>query len=259
MGQAHGIIKLSQHQAEGRRSELTALCLKYIVCTVGAIFLFVLWMKNYGTSRDTAYIAGAAVVFLMSVYLRTNLHYRTYRLSERYLKRTDDLIQAAPSRIQLFGFGMTLLSVKCTVSALMLSPAALCLRFGFHSFALSGERGQLLLMLGASICLLLGGIIFAAVISAHFDCAEYLFFSGKCMSAFSAVENSWVIMCGCCGDSITLGACLVFRGILMSPLCRINLSEKLTRVYLDNRHEDALYCELRYTSLNTEYAAEFIH
>lgn len=259
MGQARGIIKLSRHQAEGRRSELAALCLKYIVCAAAAVFLFALWMKNYGTPRDTAYIAGAAVFFLMSVYLRTSLHYRIYRLSERYLKRADDLIESAPSGIQLFGFGMALLSVKCAVSALMISPAALCMKFGFHSFALSGERGQLTLMLGASVCLLIGGIIFAVVISAHFDCAEYLFFSGNCTSAFYAIENSWVIMRGNCGDSITLGARLVFRGILLSSLSKINLSAKLTKAFVDKRCADDLYFELKCTSINAECAAEFMH
>lgn len=256
---SRGIIKLSGYQAEGRRSEFVPLCLKYIMCLMAASAASVAWMKNYDSIYGYVWIAVAAVSLLLSIHLRTLLNYRIYRMSAEYLKRKRDSTHIKPTSVQLFGFGMTLLSVKCTVTALMLSPAALCLKFGLHSFSLSGERGQLMLMLGASFCLLLSGIIFAAVVSTHFDCAEYLFFSGKCTSAFSAIENSWVIMRGDCGDFIRLNASLIFRGIFMSSLCRINLSEKLTQACLDKRNADDLYCELRYTLINAECAAEFLH
>lgn len=253
---SRGIIKLSRHQAEGRRSEFAPLCLKYIMCIIAAAAAFAAWLKNYDNAYGYVFIAVSAVIFLLSIHLRTLLNYRIYRMSAGYLKRTSEINHTEPTGVQLFGLGITLLSVKAVVISLLLSPAALCLKFGLHSFSLSGERGQLMLMFGASLCLLLSGIIFAVIIPARFDCAEYLFFNGQCGSAFSALENSWIIMRGCCGDSIALGSRLIFRGMILSSLSRINLSARLAK-NLDKQSRGDLYFELSSrTDINSECAAQ---
>lgn len=242
---SRGIIKLSHYQAEGKRSEFAVLCLKYIICAVASAAMFVLWLRNYGEPKSTLLILGAVAAAVLMIYFRTLLHYRMYKLSACYLRRKCDILLTKPTGVQLFGCGITLLSLKCTVVLLMMSPAAMCFYFGMHSFSLSGERGQFMLMLGAAICMIPSGIIFAAMILVHFDCAEYLFFSGKCNSIFSALDTSWLIMEGNCGDDILLSFLLIARGMSICALSRINLAAKLTREYLDKKPSVELYCELR--------------
>lgn len=244
MGLSRGIIKLSHYQAEGKRSEFAALCFKYIVCTVTSVAIFVLWLRNYGNSNALALILASAVAVVLSIYFRTSLHYRMYGLSACYLRRKCDISLIKPTGVQLFGCGITLLALKCTVVLLMLSPAITCFYFGMRSFSMSGNRTLFMLMLGASICMIPSGIIFAAMILVHFDCAEYLFFSGECNSIFSALDTSWLIMEDNCGDGILLRFSLIARGIPICALSRINLAAKLTQVYLDKRHSAELYCEL---------------
>lgn len=245
MGVSRGIIKLSHYQAEGKRNEFAVLCLKYIICAVAAAAIFVLWLRNYGNSKSRFLILGAAAAAALSIYFRTLLHHRMYKLSACYLKRKREILLTEPTGVQLFGCGITLLSLKCTVILLMLSPAAMCFYFGMHSFSLSGDREQFMLMIGASMCMIPSGIIFAAVLLVHFNCAEYLFFSGKCNSVFSALDTSWLIMDGNCSDGILLWFSLIIRGITLSSLSRINLAEKLTQEYLDKKLSAELYCELR--------------
>lgn len=253
---SRGIIRLSRHQAEGRRSEFAPLCLKYIMCIIAAATAFAAWLKNYNTAYGYALIAAAAVIFMLLIHLRTLLNYRIYRMSASYLKRSDEVSHTDPTGVQLFGFGITLLSVKAMVITILLSPAALCLKFALHSFSLSGERGQFMLMLGASFFLLLSGIIFSAIIPARFDCAEYLFFSGQCGSAFSALENSWMITRGCCGDRLMLNFRLIFCGFILSSLSRCNLSARLIK-NLDKRSRGDLYFEIdSRAEVNSEYAAQ---
>lgn len=245
MGTARGIIKLSHYQAEGRRSECAVLCLKYIICVVTAAAIFILWIKNYGNSNSSVFIFAAFFAAVLSIYFRTSLHYNVYRLSACYLRRKCDVHLLHPTGTQLFSGAIMLLALKCTVILFMLSPSAICLFWGMHSFSLSGEREHFILMLGASVCMFMSGIIFAAVIMARFDCAEYLFFSGKCNSVFSAVDTSWTITEGSSGDIILMKLCLIFRGISMASLSRINLSAKLAKAYFDKNSSNELCCELR--------------
>lgn len=256
---SRGIIKLSRHQAEGRRSEFAPLCLKYIMCIISAAAAFAVWLKNYNTAYGYMLIAAAAVIFLLSIYLRTLLDYRIYHMSASYLKRASDNEHAEPTGVQLFGFGIMLLSVKAVVILLLISPAVLCFKFGMHHFALSGERGQFMLMLGASLCLLLSGIIFAAIVPARFNCAEYLFFSGQCDSVFSALESSWIITRGSCGESLILQSRLILCGMILSTLSKINLSARLIK-NLDKGSRGDLYFELSGRTGDTPMcAAELMH
>ena len=256
---SRGIIKLSRHQAEGRRSEFASLCLKYIMCIIAAAAAFAEWMKHHSTAYGYILIAAAAVIFLLSIYLRMRMNYRIYHMSACYLKRANEVPHIEPTGGQLFGFGITLLSVKAVLILLLLSPAAICFKFSLHHFALSGERGQFMLMLGASLCLLLSGIIFSAIVPARFDCAEYLFFSGQCGSAFYALENSWIITRGCCGEILTLKSRLFLCGMILSTLSKINLSARLIK-NLDKGSRGDLYFELSgRTGGNPKCAAQLIH
>ncbi len=226
---SRGIIKLSRHQAVGRRSDFAALCLKYIICIIAVATAGATWIKNYNNAYGYVLIGATAVLFLLSIHLRTLLNYRIYRISAEYLKRKNENEYIEPTGVQLFGFGITLLSVKAVIMLLLLSPAVLCFRFGLHSYSLSGDRGQFMLMLGATFGLLLSGCIFCIIIPARFECADYLFFCGKCTSVFSALENSWIIMRGSSDKSVILNSRLILRGIILPPLCRINLAAKIIK------------------------------
>jgi hypothetical protein len=245
MAALRGIIKLSHYQAEGRHCEFAVLCLKYVICIVAAAAIFVLWLRNYGQTSDIVFIFGVIVAAILAIYLRTSLHYRMYSISARYLRRECDFSLIEPSSVQLFGCGIMLLSLKCVVIALMLSPAASCFYVAMHYFSLSGERELCMLMLGATLCMLVSGIIFAAIILAHFDCAEYLFFSGECNSIFAALDTSWQVMEGNCDGAILLGLSLTAQGIPTAALSRLNMSAKLTREYHDKNRSVELCCELR--------------
>ena len=238
-----GIIRLTYRQAESRRIKNAVLCLKYIFAL--AVTLACIWfcLTADGTPLKTATALCAAGAALTAVLLRGMLMREMYLLSESFLRTSSDGIVPAPGLIALLWGELAYLSVIWTVFAVMLSPAYFCLRFGIHYYSLSADRRGFMLLLAAAMLLAAGGAIFAAATTARLNCAEYLWLSGKCGGLPSALDSSWELTRGSCGDMLRLKVFSLFCGISVSALCKINFSQKLFR-QKGLSSADGLYIEL---------------
>lgn len=252
MNLSRGMIKLSYRQAESSPIHSAALCLKYITSMGVSAAAFVLWLRNHDGGESAAFLGCSAVAVLTAVYFRISFLQQMYEMTAQYLHTEREFSSVKPNVVQLFGFGTALLAVKCVVWLVMLLPAAFCLYTGIVSYALSGEREQLLLMLNAALCLAAGGSIFAAILLARLGCAEYLFFSGKCGSVFSALDDSWLITQGEGGQMLLMNGLPRLCGMRLSALCRLNMAEKLTQNYLDKGIPSEISFELRRDSLGEQ-------
>lgn len=236
-----GIIKLSHIQAEGRRGKIAVLCLKYILSlAVTAVFIAMIFLRN-SPNPDVLPLLTVCVVLtaVLAAGLRGTLHREMYRISEEYLRCDDDGAIPLPSASQLLGGELACIAAGFTVMAIMLAPSYICLRTGIEYYALSSERRVFMLMLASAICLLLGGVIFAAVVNARLYCAEYLWLRGECSNMLSALDRSWEITRDEWGDILRLKLTTPFCGCALSALNKMNASQSILR-----RNANHSTCEL---------------
>ena len=244
---SRGMIKLSYCQAESSHINSAALCLKYIITIAVSAAAFVMWLRNYGGRGSASLLGCSALSALIAVYFRTSFMQKMYDVSARYLRSEHEISHIKPNPVQMFGFGSALLAVKCSIVVIMLMPAAFCLRTGAVFYSMSGRRAQFLLMINAALCLTVSGVIFAMITLSRLGCAEYLFFSGRCNSVFSALDCSWLVTCGEgseSGEALMIHLLPSLFGARIAALSRLNLSDKLTREYFAKKAPKELYVEL---------------
>lgn len=224
-----GIIKLSFRQAEGRRVNVAVLCLKYIasVCVAGA--MTGLFLLSERTGVRAALMAACAAGLLLAVSMRGVLLREMYLLSERYLRSGEENRIPRPALTALVSGELVYLAVIRTVTVVMLSPAYVCLRYGLTYYSLSADRLGFVLLLSAAALLAAGGLLFDAAIGARLSCAEYLRLSGQCRDMLSALDTSWELSRGGCGDLLRLRFISLPCAPGLSHLCLINYSQRLIR------------------------------
>ncbi len=222
-----GWMKLAFRQAEGRYAEITALCLKYLTAAATCAAMTVLWFHNGGTPYNwvTGACAGGAAVF--AVYFRTAARYRLYAISDGFLRSQGEVDCPQPTVMQLLGFGLGYCAAVCSVWMLLLSPAVLCFYAGVDFYAMSGNRQQFMLLLCAFFCLLVSGLLTAAVTAARMGCAEYLYFSGECGTVMEALDLSRQLTREDSGDLLTLTLLAAPCGMGIAALSRFNFSQTL--------------------------------
>lgn len=252
MGLSRGMIKLSYRQAESSSIHSSALCLKTITAAAVSAAIFVMWLRNPHGTEGAALLVCSAAAALMAVYFHTAFMQEMYEIAARYLRTEQECFHVKPNFVQLFGFGIAWLAVKCIVWSVMLLPAAFFLHTGAVSYSLSGEREQFMLMVIAALCLTVCGMIFAAILLARLGCVEYLFFSGECNSIFSALDCSWLITRGESGEMFLINWLPRLCGMRLSALSRLNIAEKLTRQYVHNFTPSELYFELKRDSFGEQ-------
>lgn len=224
-----GIIRLTYRQAENRRVKSAVLCLKYILSLAATFACVRFCLTADGTALQTAIALCASAAALIAVLFRGMMLREMYLLSQSFLRISDDGIVPTPGLFPLLFGELAYLSAIWTVFAVMLSPAYFCLRYGIHYYSLSADRRGFMLLLASSMLLTAGGTIFASVTAARLSCAEYLWMSGKCTGMPSALDSSWELTRGSCGDMLMLKSLSLFCGITVSARCKFNLSHKLFR------------------------------
>ena len=236
---SRGMIKLSYCQAESAQIGY-ALCLKYILPAAVAAAAFVLWLRNSADGEGIVLLFCAAVAALAAIYLRTAFVRDMYSVAASFLRTEKEIPSMKPNIIETFGFGLSLMAIKCVVWLLLLLPAVCCLREGTLAYGLSGERGQLLLMLNAALCLTVSGSLTALMVTARFGCAEYLFFSGACGSVVSALDSSWLLTREWGGEMAAIRFLSRPHGATVAILSRLNLAAKLTRDFSEHGAQNVL-------------------
>ena len=126
-------------------------------------------------------------------------------------------------------FELACLAAAWSVNFVLMSPAYICLRFGIRYYSLSAHRQGFMLLLAAASLLAAGGALFAAVIRSRLSCAEYLWLCGRCKGALSALDCSWYLSEGSCGDLLRLKWLSLLFAPALSHLCAMNFSQKLLR------------------------------
>ncbi len=224
-----GTIKLSYRQAEGRRFAIAVLCLKYIASLAAAAAAFWLFAASDQGRADVALAFCAVAAALIAVCMRGLMVREMYLLSVGFLREEDVRGLPRPGIPALLSGELAYLAAIATVCVFMLSPAFLCLRFGIQYYSLSADRGGLMLLFASAILLAAGGVIFAAVIRARLGCAEYLWLSGNCSYMLTALDSSWELTRGDCGDMLRLHGLSVFAAPGIACLCEMNYSQRLLR------------------------------
>ena len=223
-----GIIKLSYRQAEGQRLKDAVLCLKYIL-SMAAVFAFT-WLCLRESGKASILLAVvAAGAALIAVGLRGFIRREAYQMSVGYLRPQENEKLRIPGIPALLSGELVFLATVWTVNAVMMSPAFICLRYGIRYYSLSSDRNCCMLLLAAAFLLTAGGLIFSAVTSARMGCAEYLWFSGQCSDMLFALDCSWELTAGQCGDMLRLRWLSLFCDPLMTPLCEMNYSHRLMK------------------------------
>lgn len=224
-----GTIKLSYRQAENRRVRIAVLCLKYIASLTAMAAAFGYYIESAEGYVQLAAAACAVVAILIAVCMRGILLRDMYLLSEGFLRNgtEDDLLR--PGIPALLSGELVFLAALSTVIVLMLSPAYICLDFGIKYYSLSADRGGFMLLFFAALLLASGGMIFAIVIRARLGCAEYLRMSGQCPDMLSALDCSWELTRGDCGDILRLSLLSALFAPGIGHLCSMNYSQKLLR------------------------------
>ncbi len=222
-----GWIKLAFRQAEGRYAEITALCLKYLTAAAVGSMMTVLWFHNGDTPYHGVTAVSAVGAAVLAVYFRTAARYRLYVISGQYLCSSEKVASPQPTIMQLLGFGLGYCAAVCSVWTLLLTPAVLCFYAGVDFYAMSGNRQQFMLLLCAFFCLLVGGLLTAAVTAARMGCAEYLYFSGECGTVMEALDLSRQITREDGGDLLTLSLLTAPCGMGIAAISRFNFSQTL--------------------------------
>ncbi len=216
------IIKLSARQLEGSRFQAAVSRIKCAVCAAAVCGLSVQSVRNRGDSSAAIFAALAAVFLAAAVYYRSRMNYELWRTSEEYLGGKC----SGSFPVQLLGLEVLTLAVKCAVCAAFALPSAICLNIGVRAYDMSCRREALFLMMGAALFLLMAGVIFAAIVNSLPDAAEYLLLSGECLSPFVALNESFRIMSGCCGETLALKFRLIFRLGAVAPLSAMNFAAR---------------------------------
>lgn len=178
--------------------------------------------------REAVIAACLAVsAFLTAVCMRGILSREMYLLSVGYLTETKDGSIPRPGIPALMSAELVRLAAVWTVRAFMLAPAFVCFRFGARYYSLSADRDGLMLMTAAALLLAAGGVLFSAVIRSGLACAEYLWMHGECRDMLSALDGSWELTRGDCGDMLRLIYLSFFSAPGISGLCVMNFSHHL--------------------------------
>ena len=224
-----GTIKLSYRQAEGRRFAIAVLCLKYIASLVAVAVAFWLFAASDHGCAAVALAFCTLAAALIAVCMRGLMVREMYLLSERYLRSGEENRIPRPALTALVSGELVYLAVIRTVTVVMLSPAYVCLRYGLTYYSLSADRLGFVLLLSAAALLAAGGLLFDAAIGARLSCAEYLRLSGQCRDMLSALDTSWELSRGGCGDLLRLRFISLPCAPGLSHLCLINYSQRLIR------------------------------
>ena len=224
-----GLIKLSYRQAEGRRINTVVLCLKYIASLFLAAALLLFSTGSPGFSQRAALTAAAAAAGLFAVCMRGILIREMYLTSEGFLRHGCRNPIPCPGIPATLSFELACLAAAWSVNFVLMSPAYICLRFGIRYYSLSAHRQGFMLLLAAASLLAAGGALFAAVIRSRLSCAEYLWLCGRCKGALSALDCSWYLSEGSCGDLLRLKWLSLLFAPALSHLCAMNFSQKLLR------------------------------
>lgn len=238
-----GIIKLSYRQAEGRRMKHAVLCLKTILSLAAFGTFSLICLRESGSSIHIPLAVCAAATALISVCFRGMIRREAYLLSVGFLHTGGDGRLQAPDILSLLSAELVCLAAKWTVSAVMLSPACICLRFGIRYYSLSADRRGFMLLLAAALLLAAGGAIFAAVTRTRMCCAEYLWMSRECGGMLSAIDCSWELTSGSCGELLRLKCLSLFCGMSIASLCEMNFSKRLMKLNR-SRLERGIYMEI---------------